>query len=618
MRNVLLIDPGYLINTDPTYKEFSLGLITIAGYIKHTNKNLCNIEYFMPELSELVDFDKKMSIIKNSIIDIKPDIIGCTTRCDTYPFALEFMEAIKESLPNIHIIMGGPQATHTDVLTMTRFSAIDYIIRGEGEETFYELLTHIIDNNENISNIKGLTYRGKDGKIFRTDDREMMEEIRLYPDYKSIWLKDKHININRIEAGRGCPYNCVFCSLCKMWNRRYRLINVNELIQTMRYINSINQSTYFVLEHDNLLAGKSKAEKFLSELILLNNEFQWSCSSRIDNIYNIDVSLIKKSGCSSVYFGIETGSEKMQKIYDKNINLSLVYPTLNKLNAEGINFTVSFVCGHPDEKVEDILNTIYLSVKCNTLACCNGVQIHKMAPLAGSRILEQYKAQIFLDEDNISDQSYMSFFSRYKDMILENPQIFSSFYSLPIEPEIKNILDMIFAKGVDIINCFPRTIFYAVNAKLCTTLDIVHSFVNMSSFLNIVSSLIKKDTTGVLLQMFEYEMILYECSQAKRCKTCDYKKSGDISYNKSQRIIETNTAVLEFQAENFSLESFNESNKCFARIWKDFRSLSVKSTPITPFQKIKMSLCNNREFVDSLNDNDLEQFIREGFLVERI
>lgn len=87
----------------------------------------------------------------------------------------------------------------------------------------------------------------------------------------------------------------------------------------MQRIHSITGCRFFLLEHDNLLANRLKAEKFLNLLKELNKDnFTWGCSARLDSIRSIDHDLLKDAGCRKIYFGVESGSEKMQRIYKKS------------------------------------------------------------------------------------------------------------------------------------------------------------------------------------------------------------------------------------------------------------------------------------------------------------
>lgn len=614
MKRVLLIDPSYILNYHLEDKEFSVGLLTIGGFIKKNSQNQFVIDYFMPEGIDGMKFEEWLEYVKSTISDFCPDVIGCTTRCDIYPFILEFLEGIKMLLPQTLIILGGAQATHTDLQTLKVFPAIDFIVRGEGEVTFIELLTHI-DNQEEIRGIPGITYRTEGGEIRRTTEREIMSQINTFPDYQTIYMKNNKAIINRIEAGRGCPYNCVFCSLCKMWNRKFRLLEAEQIIGNMSAINSISGCTYFALEHDNLLANKLSAEKFLLQLVELKNPYSWACSSRIDSIRKIDFSLLKEAGCKNIFFGIETGSAKMQAIYNKNIDVSLVYETLLDLNEKGINFTLSFVCGHPSETADDIEKTIMLCIKCKTLTHCSGIQIHKLSPLAGSKLLEDVEENIFLDDNSVSDQSDFLLYPRYKSIISENPTIFSSFYSIPLEESSKQLISSILADGINVINNFSRTLYYITDNQLIIMSELISLFENVSKFIAKVTELIFNEKENILKSIFDFEMELYKCHEK-----CEYQLMSScndtlIKYNSSQRLVETSNYVLNFNISSYREESKN-SGKVLVRAWADYRTSAIKFTLFDNRQRMNMELCKNNVFIDTAGKEAISNLVKEGYLTK--
>lgn len=99
---------------------------------------------------------------------------------------------------------------------MKFLSEVNIIVRGEGEETFVELLD-ALENSKNLGGVLGLTWRKSNGNIIRNKNCFPIERSVCFPDLESLSQKLSSISFNRIEAGRCCPYNCVFCSLPNMW-----------------------------------------------------------------------------------------------------------------------------------------------------------------------------------------------------------------------------------------------------------------------------------------------------------------------------------------------------------------------------------------------------------------
>lgn len=614
MIKLILIDPSYISHMDIQKREFSLGLITIGGYLKKALPYYYDIDYFMPENVNGLDFQEWVDYMVDIVVSIHPDIIGCTSRCDTYPFTISFLKRLRTQLTDAIFILGGPQATNTDLDTMKLAPEIDYIIRGEGEITFVELLM-CIRNKENIQKVSGITFRTASGEIVRTKDRELMQNLITYPDYRSIIEINKDIYINRIEVGRGCPYHCIFCSLCKVWGAKYRLMDVEAIVQKMASIHSLTGSTNFVLEHDNLLASKSQAEIFLQKLIDMNIPYTWSCSARIDNIRRIDISLLQKAGCKDIYFGIETGSQKMQKKYRKNIDVSLIIPTLKKLNSQKIRFTLSFICGHPLETLEDIEDTLLLGVKCNTLNYCSNIQIHKLAPLAGSRFIKDIIKKIVIDDKNISDQSNFYHYELYKKMIRENPLTFSSFYSVPLHYVNKNLLRNICKQWINIINFFPRTLYCIYDNTNIHMIDLLQKCETPSGVLSYVNTQADMEMYGIVKDIFYFEQQVYECKDEFDRQIKDFWSRGEMIYNPFQRVVETYEGIMDFNMDTYK-NKIRKSKLIRVRLWFDKHSHAVKYVVYTNEQHLYILMCQNNDFLKNIDKKLYKTLVNQGFLLQ--
>lgn len=610
MKKVLFIDPNLILN-NTNEKEFSLGLITIGGFLKNQIENLYSIDYFIPSLDNSLDCKSKIKKIINLLKNDPPDIIGCTTRCDSYPFTLDFITNLKKSFPKTVIVIGGIQATHTDVETMKLYPAIDYVVRGEGEVTFTELLT-VLYFNENLEKVKGITYRDSFANIMRTQDRELLENLSVMPDYESIIKKNNGLRVNRIEAGRGCPYNCIFCSLCDMWKTKYRLIKPEEIVRRMTHIYELTKDNYFVLEHDNLLAIKSKVENLLNLLSANEKKFLWSCSARVDSLKKIDYSLLKNAGCIEIYLGIETGSSRMQKILRKNLIISQIYPSLMELNQTGISFTLSFMLGHPLERIEDIEDTVKLAAKCKTLLNCKNIQLHKLAPVSGSDLVKEYHDKIYINENQTSDQVGRNFPKKYLHEIFKNPKLFSSFYSFRLLDEAEDVIYNIFKYNWnELIQVFSRTFTYLFDEEICSPCILIMKG-TVKNIINTIDEIEKNIHNEYFTNLYSFEKKLFEFT-SKYKNTEKLKERGD-RYNFTQNIIYVSEEILNFSAF-FKSGKLNFNKKIRIRIWFDFLTNNVKYAMCSDDDLIKMNMSKNKKIVELLDKKTLEKFRLEGFII---
>jgi radical SAM superfamily enzyme YgiQ (UPF0313 family) len=442
---ILLIEPGYL-RFKSDYKSvnyISAGLLIIAEVCK---KNGYDVEIFLCEQYASHDsLEQYIKRITKKIAAINPDIIGMRTVCDSYPFTLLFCEEIKKALPRLKIVLGGPQATHTDITTMNQYQSIDYIIRGEGESTIINLLNSV-DGKCHIEDVKGVTYR-KNGSVHRNETAQLCPEIKYNPAY--YMLPNSHLKIQDpdnyvidIELGRGCPYNCVYCCTSTMWERRYRLKTAQSVYSEMCDLNAKYGLHKFSLIHDSFIIDEEKFTHFIEEMCLLNTKhFSWYCSLRIDKIKPSYIEKLKMAGCEGVFFGIESGSSKMQKILNKNIDLEVAKDTIRLLNKRGMQFIASFLGGHPEETIGDIEETIDFAIFCMEQKNCRSIQLHKLTPMNGSKLLEENKNNLIFNNRYIDVLPNLLTSIEEKE-VMRHPELYAAFYNFSnIDKEVREIID---------------------------------------------------------------------------------------------------------------------------------------------------------------------------------
>ena len=149
------------------------------------------------------------TIIADLIIQ-KPDIIAFSTYIWSLRRILEITGALKSAFPEIKTILGGPEVSYQSEKILTENPWIDFIIRGEGEQTFEELLESLLARKNNLSTIKGISYRDHE-KIHVTPDRDLIECLDEIPSPFQLGIYKNGKGFTYYEASRGCPSICSYC-----------------------------------------------------------------------------------------------------------------------------------------------------------------------------------------------------------------------------------------------------------------------------------------------------------------------------------------------------------------------------------------------------------------------
>ncbi|HRU38579.1 MAG TPA: cobalamin-dependent protein, partial [Candidatus Goldiibacteriota bacterium] len=239
--------PEYIL----TQYRLPLNLLYVATYARSKGLDCKVIELGVSDYKDYIIDDKgkfRYGLSDEKITEIilreKPKIIGIgcvfTQHFWDIPVIAKLVKGIN---PDIKVVVGGNHATvfANDIL---REPAIDYVVRGEGEITFYELAVHVLRGEKNISEIKGIAYRDAAGEIRLNEPRPLIKDIEELPlpDYSLIEV-ERYIMpkaalspyvmrypLAGIFTSRGCPENCIYCTVKSVWGRSWRGISAKKTV----------------------------------------------------------------------------------------------------------------------------------------------------------------------------------------------------------------------------------------------------------------------------------------------------------------------------------------------------------------------------------------------------
>ena len=258
---------------------------------------------------------------------------------------------IKEYNPGILTIVGG---VHPTLLTEQTIEApfIDFIVKGEGERTFVELLKEI-KGDRKYHEILGLTWKNS-GKIVNNCDRPFTKpEEWPFPMTK----KSKPYYAKSVEAGemfyltsRGCPYSCRFCYNNVFNKKRYRTMPVGKVKNELKMFHDELEFDYLFLNDDNVGSNIKNLEDIAAFLRSLG--IRWGTCIRADNINEHTLKILDDNGCDRFLLGVETGSERVLKdLIGKKLTNGLedIRNAVRLIAGTGIKPTYSFMTNIPGE-----------------------------------------------------------------------------------------------------------------------------------------------------------------------------------------------------------------------------------------------------------------------------
>ena len=365
-----------------------------------------------------------------SLASTPADVFGFSTLCGSYPITLRLTRMLKQLRPDCTIVLGGPHASVVDVATLQKFPHVDLIVRGEADESFPALLNALRSSPASLHFVPGLTWRN--GSIVqRTPDAALVHDLDALPLPAFHLYRDvQETRVISLELGRGCPFACSFCSTNDFFRRRFRLKSPQTIIQQMRELNARYKARNFSLVHDMFTVDRRRVVAFCEAMIESGCGFQWSCSARTDCVDKDLLRLMAEAGCDGIFYGIESGSQKLQKEIRKSLVITEALAIVEETSKLGIPSTTSAITGFPTESIVDFRDTVSFLMEA-ARADDVETQLHLLAPLAGTPLAREHAAELKLDRTQ-SDISLSLLLTEEDWKAIEaSPDIFGSFYHIP-------------------------------------------------------------------------------------------------------------------------------------------------------------------------------------------
>jgi hypothetical protein len=399
-----------------------LGLISLIAVAEAANHEAI---LFDPKLAlargELRLDESLYRLLALRLADLDCDAVGFTTLGCNFICTLKIADHFKRACPGIPILLGGPHATILYQEVLAGFEQFDVIVRGEAETSFLPLLKSL--GTGHLQSVPGIAYRDK-GTVVATTAAPLIEDLDAlpFPAYEHYPIAELGLSFLRVEAGRGCPFRCTFCSTASFFGRKYRLKSAERLLAELDHLNARYGTRRFALTHDLFTVNKKKVSAFCDAVA--SRGYTWTCSARMDCV---DASLIREmaaAGCRSIYYGVETGSQRMQSVIDKHLDLKLFDPVLDATAEAKIAATVSFITGYPEETESDQAQTLDLiGTSFERWSQELTVQLHLLTPEPGTKMFDTFKTELAYD-GHVSDFNFPTLEPDDAEIMGNNPAVF--------------------------------------------------------------------------------------------------------------------------------------------------------------------------------------------------
>ncbi len=357
MSTDVLLANTYFLNRDATelrnMKPYApLGILYLAAYVRQQG-------YQVQVYDNTFRADERAFF--RALEDSGARIVGFHSMFICRPSAARLIAGAKER--GCTVICGGPDATVAPDLYLKTYGA-DYVTFSEGEHTLAELLDHLTGKPHTpLSSIHGIGYLGDDGEIVQTPGRALMRNLDSLPEpardlidlgeYQHAWKRHHGYTSLHLITSRGCPFGCAWCSRA-VFGRNYRLRDPELVAQEIRHLKDEWKPDHIRISDDIFGVNKPWIVRWRQAMEAHDAVIPFECLSRVDLLTPELLDNLKASGCTRIWCGVESGSQKVLDAMNKNIRVEESYRAAQLMKERGIKRAFYIMLGYPGEKREDI------------------------------------------------------------------------------------------------------------------------------------------------------------------------------------------------------------------------------------------------------------------------
>lgn len=359
---LLLITPPYHAGVVEAAGSWpNLGFVYLAGQARAAG--------FEVQIYDAMTKGHDLETIKARIKEFRPHFVGSTGYTASAPAGLEVLAGAKELDPGIITVMGGIHANfmYREILEQNP-QTVDYVVRGEGEETLPELLLALTTGGDR-SKVKGIAY-SENGQVRVTPQRPFCADLDAlipawdlvdWPDYTFYVLPGSRLGL--VNSSRGCSNNCSFCSQQKFWQRSYRARTPESFAGELEHLRDSYGVNIVMLSDEYPTKDRDRWEKILDLLVERQVGVYLLLETCVEDILR-DADILDKyrqAGVIHVYVGVESTDQDRLQSFQKNIKVEQSKEALRLLDSAGIISECSFVLGMPDETRASVAKTLELA-----------------------------------------------------------------------------------------------------------------------------------------------------------------------------------------------------------------------------------------------------------------
>jgi len=374
----LLIYPRFQWTEHGQMQE-PLGLLYIASVLRRHGHEV-----------RLLDFTYEKNLDRLAPQISWADAVGLTTSSVLLNRASFILKNIRRLKPQIPVIAGGPHPTADPAGTLR--AGFDFAVVGEGENTAIELFS-ALESGQNCIGIPGV-WAMKNGEIFPAPPRPLIPDLSALPlpareliDYKT-YLSNGLLQVG-FALSRGCPFACKFCKPMQdlLFGKKLRKRPPEAVAQEIEQALALTGHKFLLFRDDCLAALKKEwFEQFRGELEKRQLKIIFSGQTRVSDLDEEMLLLLKSLGLVGLAFGVESGSQKIVDYYRKSFKVEQSIKAFELCHKHGVGTHCFIIVGAPEETKEDLRQTVELVRRLKP----ESITISRLTPAPGTYLHEEH------------------------------------------------------------------------------------------------------------------------------------------------------------------------------------------------------------------------------------
>ena len=318
----------------------------------------------------------------SKIIKFKPDLIGISVASFGYKVSYEIINKVKQKF-DIPIAVGGSY-TSVAFSKILKDTKADYVIYGEGEQTFLDLA-----NKVPLRKIKGLIWKDNNRVITNPPItfNENLDDMP-YPKYGLFELNKMLEKRIPIVSSRGCPNRCTFCSIQLVFGKCFRARSPENVVGEIKYWHNKGYTT-FEFSDDNFSCNMQRAEKICDLIIQSGMKLKiiFGNGLRADRVNEKLLRKLKQAGTTFIAYGLETSKPESLRLLKKDLDIGKLKDSAETTKKLGIETQVNFIIGCPSQTFNSFLEDVKFAGRLNV----DQIRFYNLVPYPGTEMFEWIK-----------------------------------------------------------------------------------------------------------------------------------------------------------------------------------------------------------------------------------